>query len=563
MVSPAPSATTSSTTTTELSKKSSPPCDACGAQNPRFSCNRCKKICYCTAECQKKAWAVHKLFCNKDLLVQDKIGFTPLHYAVLYGKKEVLHEASPEQLKTVKDSFGGTPEDLQRLMAPVPPDEAIVCKFKNQQGVEEDLTQARFSLLTGGKKFIPWFKTSRDTILQMHQVAKLGEAYIESISICWNGTLSPDDPKIREWEKNPPLLLLQEEPPMGLAVASGQDIRKGSVIGVYIGKVTDRLESSSYKESIFKCNFIDPSDISGLIPFANDGAPPNCKMQPLLRYKGLPTALCMVATQDIRKGEPLHWNYGSAHAVKGGRYFLDLQSYNSLAAWCRSGKLLPTLYQVGQPKTNKKEPEKELDINDENRLRYILSTPFALMRLVFRGDLKLKELQNLIKSVEFAGYLIGEQRTYKSSITSLYPDLTNALAKIPPRLFEKLDSFLDALTVRTCMELLLCMERDRNLSLEKVEQYKALGELFDQLYLWFNGTLTGTYLGWKTEEKGDEKKEELPLDKKSLIRGVKNLPPELQQVVKAKVKSYLEMAGAITQLPLAKGLALLTLLNKI
>ena len=40
-------------------------CSFCSMENPSFRCSKCKIVCYCNAECQKKNWQQHKQICKK------------------------------------------------------------------------------------------------------------------------------------------------------------------------------------------------------------------------------------------------------------------------------------------------------------------------------------------------------------------------------------------------------------------------------------------------------------------------------------------------------------------
>ena len=41
-------------------------CDACGRPDPGYRCTRCKKVAYCSRDCQQNAWQAHKLVCRSN-----------------------------------------------------------------------------------------------------------------------------------------------------------------------------------------------------------------------------------------------------------------------------------------------------------------------------------------------------------------------------------------------------------------------------------------------------------------------------------------------------------------
>lgn len=42
-------------------------CLACAAKNAHLRCSKCKSVHFCSKQCQKKAWQIHKKHCGRDL----------------------------------------------------------------------------------------------------------------------------------------------------------------------------------------------------------------------------------------------------------------------------------------------------------------------------------------------------------------------------------------------------------------------------------------------------------------------------------------------------------------
>lgn len=70
---PSTATTTTTTTTTDESTQSHKPstsseleCNVCQSTENLKLCSRCKKVCYCSAACQKKDWSLHKPDCKSN-----------------------------------------------------------------------------------------------------------------------------------------------------------------------------------------------------------------------------------------------------------------------------------------------------------------------------------------------------------------------------------------------------------------------------------------------------------------------------------------------------------------
>lgn len=69
MSSPAPPSSSDSTNKTKI--PASGPCGNCGKENATKRCSRCNRIHYCSVDCQKAHWKVHKKICNDEYQAQQ------------------------------------------------------------------------------------------------------------------------------------------------------------------------------------------------------------------------------------------------------------------------------------------------------------------------------------------------------------------------------------------------------------------------------------------------------------------------------------------------------------
>lgn len=51
---------------------SNPGCFVCGKLEPVKTCGRCRKVQYCSPECQKAGWKMHKEICNKKRNISEE-----------------------------------------------------------------------------------------------------------------------------------------------------------------------------------------------------------------------------------------------------------------------------------------------------------------------------------------------------------------------------------------------------------------------------------------------------------------------------------------------------------
>ena len=53
---------------------SNPGCFVCGKLEPVKKCGKCRKVQYCSPECQKADWKMHKEICNKKTNISEEEG---------------------------------------------------------------------------------------------------------------------------------------------------------------------------------------------------------------------------------------------------------------------------------------------------------------------------------------------------------------------------------------------------------------------------------------------------------------------------------------------------------
>lgn len=333
---------TQSTAPTQLQQKTTAAaaeairCHACQQESSHLRCSRCKWVYYCSKECQNADWPTHQPNCT-PLDQQDKIGLTRLHYAVL--NQEKIPKSLLPSLTKVKDSFGGIPADLQRLMKePMSPDsETAVCQFCDKNGKLRPLTQREFFSRTH-KIWTDWFHATPEKILEMHRE--------------FHGQCKPLSATLASalfaFEKYPPELELYEDPKLGYGVKAREDILADSIACFYVGEICGDSASNTIASQQTFFDPVDAGHITGIGPFINDG-PVNCFFFTVEGYKGLPKIVAVFATRDIKKGETLRVNYGRFHEIKEGLYHIDPNSFGEVIQFCKAGLFYETENELNDP----------------------------------------------------------------------------------------------------------------------------------------------------------------------------------------------------------------------
>ena len=245
-------------------------CDRC-SRPATLACSRCLRVHYCNAACQATAWKTHhKCICvptgePERCAKQDQFGLTPLHYAVLYGKEPTLPPEQLPLLQTVKDSFNGTPADLKSCLAPaVDLDQLISLRKLCADGQVVSLTQREFSQRTGFRYKEEYVATS-EILLHLHTHVPKPYLPIYPASMA----------EINKFNKTRPIVFVAEEPPMGLGLVVGQEIRKGQIICAFGGELVLKSRNN-YRAVMNRAQTEAEADrFAGPGCLINDG-PPNC-----------------------------------------------------------------------------------------------------------------------------------------------------------------------------------------------------------------------------------------------------------------------------------------------
>lgn len=321
----------------------------------------------------------------------------------------------------------------------------------------------------------------------------------------------------------------------GYGVVAKTGIKKGTIICPYAGELTDELGftylSSIYSMSINSKLKVDASRKANLAAFINDG-PPNC-----YQINGY-----LIAERDIQQGEYLHLNYGT-HATRFGPYQISDASYREVVDFCRTylldkrrfSELMDSMQRdnyafLYEAKTFEGSQGSRKSVLETGMVDYIFSNFNVFVKLHLHGILKPKDTQTMLK------HPIIQLILSDKPFLSCYPTVLSGIEILQKDLKITLDAFPHFMSASSFQEVLLEIIHDKQngqpISMQSLSEYRTLGELYDKLYLWTNGTLYGTYIGCIDEFPED------PFPLSSLTETYKQLPPLLKEKFLKQAQLY-------------------------
>lgn len=294
--------------------------------NPLKRCSRCLSVWYCSVECQKKAWAVHKTVCNTGLL-------------------------DGERLKRVSGINSIFDKERQYKAPMIPGDEAVVCQFKEADGAVRAMTQREFQEKMR-VKYAAHILASQVLLLRM---------------------FDEKAPKAEEVVFADDAIAIEKQGDMGYGVVAVKDIPKGALLCPFSGMAYFCSDEDIHRiiEGSFEANAVmihDKVVYLSQMRYASTGAvfndgPANCKIDLIInKVQGEVSKEAVVKSlRDIKAGEALYINYGPKHPQKRAPYTLTREAYQKAVVISREDR--------GEPFLS------------------ICQTPRILAELFLRGDL--------------------------------------------------------------------------------------------------------------------------------------------------------------------------------
>lgn len=446
-----------------------------------FGCKGCKRVNYCSQECQKKAWKTHQAVCQNNGLI--------------------------------------------------PNEGDVVCKIVDGNSVR-DITQKEFTERVGATYVrAPLFTK---TALQL---AQANPDLTNKDKIKPKGELESDSIALKYYGEDMGYGIVALRDIMNKEIICGFG---GIVFSPDEWEAKMRsLRSQNY--CIKAYDFVlDPSSYLSLGAVINDG-PPNAELWTSLNYQGargvdVPFDKIVVAVRDIKKDETICVEYNWDHSIKRGLYRLDEVTLNRLIQKYSNDLDISFLNKTGWLTTARMEDPSNnaLKFDELMEIQYIFSTPYVLAVLHLRTDLDPeKTLKNLEKvSLQIQGQT---QLKYASEILKYLAKISSTDKKAFLGIVEKISQ------QSLSMLCHILAHYQTSLSMEDCER---LGKALDNLLVMIFGSVSGPYWG-HTEEEEFKKQffSEEHQRKIHDETGVQHLPEDVKEQYRETRDQYLDMVS--------------------
>ncbi len=326
----------------------------------------------------------------------DYLGWTPLHHAALLGNKvivELLLERGADPY--IKNRCGGTYKDIERLIHPkaIDPTSLIPLLWKKESGLKEQLTYERFKELTSSDFITENRIASNDLLLKWASPDSIKTELMQK-DIPYQGIT---EKYLKFLEKTEPLTCLARVThdsigkrfsfSPGLGVFCNEEILKGGVIGEYLGD----LSSNQQVSQEYVLEEIDGTYCRNEIAMCNDGWV-NAFLFDMKNVEGLEERLILIATEDIKEGEQICWNYGPFHKVKLGPY-LEIRRAE-LRAFTTNTSLIAEAWNLF---LNEEKNSFDKIILIE-KIVYLICTPSVMFSLLFEDAIEEFYAESILKT---------------------------------------------------------------------------------------------------------------------------------------------------------------------
>lgn len=415
-------------------------CAECaGSKEKLLLCGQCKQIHYCSAECQKIAWKMHKLVCGKPEGTADTSGLTLAKWSEFCG----LSERPQPVLPGLDDR---------------------VCLWDDGQGQVEWMTQQIFHERTG-KWYSPTPLFTQPAWLKMHVFAE-----------------SPSEKVLAFPPDEAPQVAIFDQGELGLGLKARGDIQEGELICRYggIGVVRNPNQPVSYEYLLNNFNLtselsFDGSKICAPGAFINEG-PPNCEMVQVKGKEGSPAQFVVKALRTIKKGEILYLHYGSDHPIKHGKYLLGTEEYKLVKSQIRK---VTDLF----PKVSDSRYKQVM-------AQWVLSTPYVLIKLLLEDHLDIGELLSLVNfNMDYLQNWFGEDAEI------MVRALLNGYSNCQKRISKAHEAVSQFALINIC-----CFMQAMKKGQINTQKLLNLGKFLDDYRFSYHGTLLSSYRGTTREK---------------------------------------------------------------
>lgn len=328
----------------------------------------------------------------------SKRKLTPLHIAVIFENLKAVKRLVKEGANVdALDSKGLSPLDHAILAG-----NRVIGKFLQKQGSHATID----TIVALNERTLPHLFFERDgarlplSSLQFKEMTSARylfnhHASLEQLGLLWTSE-EKNDPSVSfvkqvraqypRFLENRPSLVIKEVEKAGLGLFAGQLIKKGAIVGEFLGDLSD--------EGTFNDYVLGP--YNGLLArnetaCINDGFINVVLVE--IKIDLLPARFVFVATENIEEGEQICWNYGPYHSVARYEDYVPLR-YAELCQFLKTvsfEKAIETSKKALKPK--------KMTFDDFivfEQLRYLINRPQVVRILVSENVLFPDQVKELI-----------------------------------------------------------------------------------------------------------------------------------------------------------------------
>jgi len=487
------------------------------------------------AICGRKEVAEKLIAAGVSLAAQDAFGYTPLHHAALRfdGMFETLiakvKKSSLDTLRAIRCQFGGTYEDVRRMVFPPPLDSNKAVAVLEGMEISAEMFRAVI-----GVPFCDSVRATAQTLLQLHREAL--QPFQTMARFLQTTRLTQVQPKqMRVFETSPPKIGIKHQSLLGWGVQALEEIPFNQVVCLYDGRYfTEETRSKNLDTGKYSTNMEDASEERSLASLINAG-PPNCAFVSYKTYQGLPNRTCVVTMRPIASGEFLYVSYGGNHRAMVGKHIILQEKMEELREYFKNKSL--ALSNLEKMVSGKKLQFKAVVNYDEGLVIYVWSAPSVFLQLHLEGILKTDQTLQLLEKPWMKLWMEHVCMQFSEAYDHMLR-FVQQLRKDDPAGAQKLVAMIPSMSARafgcaiTLMGAHFESKKKITVTDEMQRSYTDFGILFDHLHEIYD---TAPFEGVLTQ---DEKKGE---DRAFELGKYQSLPPDLQSEIKNIAKELLEM----------------------
>jgi hypothetical protein len=356
-----------------------------------------------------------------DVNAKDRRGWTAMHHAAVKGDREMINLLkSYGGDPTILNHRSGNVADLLNLCSPVKVDEnqplPLVVWKENQE--QRPLTFAEFKKIAHAEYLTEYFVDpawllkdwEKNTTYTCHP-------FFRNLNI---------SQRFSEYRKNPPHLILERDPQVGLDVKTADKLMKGQGVTEYLGEVVS--STAEIKNLEYVLESVDGNGKRNLGPIINDGFP---NVTSITEFNAGMKRHFMFMLDDAEAGERLCWNYGSGHDVKAKVPHVELRREAILSFFKKHSLSLLAMEIKQALKAEKASTSETLDIYSKiDKVKYIIDTPTSLLHLLFANVITLKDFEELLHDQELREILNIRSALYTCYQEQMLPIMRKLMAML-------------------------------------------------------------------------------------------------------------------------------------